>query len=109
MGVKTSRATIARILGGLVGIGLVLWSCTGPTETPMPTTADRIGPMAAYVYASDPQDYLTAPQSFPLAPEMAPADALNALGAGQSSNTIVLPAAALEAFGDAFKLLRGRG
>ena len=33
----------------------------------------------------------------------------NALGAGQSSNTIVLPAAALEAFGDAFKLLRGRG
>ena len=35
-------------------------------------------------------------------------DALNALGAGASSNTIVLPAAALEAFGDAFKLLRGR-
>ncbi|MGI1662406.1 SPFH domain-containing protein [Palleronia sp. KMU-117] len=36
-------------------------------------------------------------------------DALNALGAGQGKQTIVLPAAALEAFGDAFKLLKGRG
>jgi regulator of protease activity HflC (stomatin/prohibitin superfamily) len=36
-------------------------------------------------------------------------EALNALGAGQGKQTIVLPAAALEAFGDAFKLLRGRG
>jgi hypothetical protein len=74
------RATVAGILGGLVGMGLVLWSCTGPTETPTPPPADRIGSMAAYVYASDPQDYLTAPQSFPLAPEMAPAEALTALG-----------------------------
>ncbi|MCB2169552.1 MAG: hypothetical protein KQI78_17990 [Deltaproteobacteria bacterium] len=74
------RATVAGILGGLVGMGLVLWSCTGPTETPKPPPADRIGSMAAYVYASDSQDYLTAPQSFPLDPEMAPAEALTALG-----------------------------
>ncbi|MEL6550513.1 MAG: SPFH domain-containing protein [Pseudomonadota bacterium] len=35
-------------------------------------------------------------------------EALNALGAGQGQQTIVLPANALEAFGDAFKLLGGR-
>jgi len=35
-------------------------------------------------------------------------DALNALGAGEGKQTIVLPANALEAFGDAFKMLRGR-
>jgi regulator of protease activity HflC (stomatin/prohibitin superfamily) len=34
-------------------------------------------------------------------------EALNALGAGDGKQTIVLPAAALEAFGDAFKLLKG--
>jgi hypothetical protein len=98
MRVKTMRATVAGILGGLVGMGLVLWSCTGPTETPTPTPADRIGPMAAYVYASDPQDYLTAPQSFPLAPEMAPDEALTALGShlsrtyfGSDPDTETLP------------------
>ena len=35
-------------------------------------------------------------------------EALNALGASPSSNTVVLPANALEAFGDAFKMLKGR-
>ncbi len=35
-------------------------------------------------------------------------EALNKLGASPSSNTIVLPANALDAFGDAFKMLRGR-
>lgn len=34
-------------------------------------------------------------------------EALNALGAGSGSQTIIVPANALEAFGDAFKLLRG--
>ncbi|MCW9044231.1 MAG: SPFH/Band 7/PHB domain protein [Pseudopelagicola sp.] len=34
-------------------------------------------------------------------------EALNALGNGSGKQTIVLPAAALEAFGDAFKLLKG--
>ena len=34
-------------------------------------------------------------------------EALNALGNGDGKQTIVLPAAALEAFGDAFKLLKG--
>jgi len=36
-------------------------------------------------------------------------EALNALGEGQGSQTVVLPAAALDAFTDAFKLLKGRG
>ena len=36
-------------------------------------------------------------------------ESLNALGAGQGSNTIIVPANAIEAFGDAFKMLRGRG
>ncbi len=36
-------------------------------------------------------------------------EALNKLGAGEGKQTIVLPAQAIEAFGDAFKLLRGRG
>jgi regulator of protease activity HflC (stomatin/prohibitin superfamily) len=36
-------------------------------------------------------------------------EALNALGNGQGKQTIIVPAAAIEAFGDAFKLLRGRG
>ncbi|MCZ7675527.1 MAG: SPFH/Band 7/PHB domain protein [Roseovarius sp.] len=36
-------------------------------------------------------------------------EALNALGAGGGSQTIVVPAHALEAFGDAFRMLRGRG
>ena len=35
-------------------------------------------------------------------------DALNALGGGAGSNTVVLPANAIEAFGDAFKMLKGR-
>ncbi|MDA8585294.1 SPFH/Band 7/PHB domain protein [Rhodobacteraceae bacterium] len=35
-------------------------------------------------------------------------EALNALGGGEGSNTIVLPANALEAFGDAFKMLKGK-
>lgn len=36
-------------------------------------------------------------------------DALNALGNGDGKQTIIVPAQALEAFGDAFKLLKGRG
>ncbi len=35
-------------------------------------------------------------------------EALNKLGAGEGSSTIVVPANALEAFGDAFKMLKGR-
>jgi len=35
-------------------------------------------------------------------------EALNALGGSAGSNTVVLPANALEAFGDAFKMLRGK-
>jgi regulator of protease activity HflC (stomatin/prohibitin superfamily) len=36
-------------------------------------------------------------------------EALNALGASAGSSTILVPANALEAFGDAFKMLKGRG
>ena len=36
-------------------------------------------------------------------------EALNTLGAGTGSQTIVVPANALEAFADAFKMLKGRG
>lgn len=36
-------------------------------------------------------------------------ESINALGASAGSNTIVVPANALEAFGDAFKMLKGRG
>lgn len=35
-------------------------------------------------------------------------EALNSLGSSPSSSTVVVPASALEAFGDAFKMLRGR-
>jgi regulator of protease activity HflC (stomatin/prohibitin superfamily) len=36
-------------------------------------------------------------------------EALNSLGAGEGKQTILVPAQAIEAFGDAFKLLKGRG
>jgi len=36
-------------------------------------------------------------------------ESINALGASAGSNTIVLPASAIEAFGDAFKMLKGKG
>ncbi|MEM8979011.1 MAG: SPFH domain-containing protein [Pseudomonadota bacterium] len=36
-------------------------------------------------------------------------EAINLMGAGQGNQTIVLPADALEAFGNAFKMLKGRG
>lgn len=36
-------------------------------------------------------------------------EALTALGAGQGSSTVVVPASAMDAFTDAFKLLKGRG
>jgi regulator of protease activity HflC (stomatin/prohibitin superfamily) len=35
-------------------------------------------------------------------------EALNVLGAGTGTQTIILPASALEAFGDAFRMLKGR-
>ena len=35
-------------------------------------------------------------------------EALNSLGGSEGSSTVVLPANALEAFGDAFKMLKGR-
>lgn len=36
-------------------------------------------------------------------------ESLNALGAGDGKQTIVVPTQAIEAFGDAFKMLKGRG
>ena len=36
-------------------------------------------------------------------------EAFSAMGAGQGNQTVVVPAQALDALGDAFKLLKGRG
>ena len=36
-------------------------------------------------------------------------EALTAVGQGAGKQTIIVPAQALEAFGDAFKMLKGRG
>lgn len=36
-------------------------------------------------------------------------ETLNTLGSGQGSNTVLIPAQALEAFGNAFSMLKGRG
>ncbi|MEP2641632.1 SPFH domain-containing protein [Roseobacter sp.] len=36
-------------------------------------------------------------------------EALNALGAGEGKQTVLVPSQAIEAFGDAFKMLKGRG
>jgi hypothetical protein len=81
VGVKNTRVTIAKILGGLITAALILWGCTEPAKTPEPPSDDRIGSITAYVFEPDPQDYLAAPQSFPLAPELSPTEALTALGA----------------------------
>jgi hypothetical protein len=72
--------TVVKILGALVATALILWGCTEPAKAPEPPPDDRIGSITAYVFEPDPQDYLAVPQSFPLAPEMSPAEALTALG-----------------------------
>ena len=36
-------------------------------------------------------------------------EALTAVGNGPGKQTVIVPASALEAFGDAFKMLKGRG
>lgn len=36
-------------------------------------------------------------------------EALNSMGSGQGNQTVIVPAQALEAFGDAFRLLKGKG
>jgi hypothetical protein len=85
-GKRNKWATKAEILGGLIWVGLVLLGCTEPPATQGPASTDRIGTIAAFVFEPDPQEYITTPQSFPLAPEMSSAEALTALGTHLSRN-----------------------
>lgn len=79
-------AAMAKIFGGVIGVGLILFGCTEPPATPGPASDNRIGSIVSYVYEPDPQEYLAAPQLFPLTPEMSPAEALTALGSHLSRN-----------------------
>ena len=67
---------MARRFGSWIGLGLILLGCAQPVDPP---PDHRIGPIASLVYQPDPQEYLTAPQPFPLAPELSPAEALTVL------------------------------
>lgn len=77
---------MAKILGGLLWLGLSLCGCAEPPATQGPAADDRIGPIVSYVFQPDPQEYLAAPQVFPLTPEMSPSEALTALGSHLSRN-----------------------
>ncbi|MGD9333237.1 MAG: hypothetical protein PVJ53_18120 [Desulfobacterales bacterium] len=67
-----------------IWLGLILAACAQPP--PDQPRGHAIGPIASYVFQPDPQEYLTAPQPFALAPEMSPAEALAALGEHLSQN-----------------------
>jgi len=58
----------------------MLQGCTEPHSPPAATSVDRIGAAALYVFAPDSEDYLTAPQRFPLNAATSSPDALAALG-----------------------------
>jgi len=73
-------AKSAKFLGGLIWVGLILWGCAESPEPQESASDDRIGTIVAYVFEPDPQEYLAAPQPFPLSPEMSCAEALTALG-----------------------------
>lgn len=86
IGNRNKWAAMAKIIGGLLWVGLILFGCTEPPATQGPTSDDHIGTIAAFVFEPDPQEYITTPQSFPLAPEMSPAEALTTLGSHLSRN-----------------------
>jgi len=67
-------------LGGLIAVILTLQGCAEPPSSQQPSSADRIGAASIYVFAPDSQDYLAAPQPFPLDAGLSPEDALAALG-----------------------------
>ena len=70
----------AVFLIGLIGVIIMLLGCTEPSSPPAPAPVDHIGSASIYVFAPDSQDYLAAPQPFPLDAAMSPAEALTALG-----------------------------
>ena len=67
--------TLNRLLGLLLWVGLGIWACSDPAPAPS-VPDDRIGPVTAYVFDPDAQDYLSAPQPYDLDPAMSPRDAL---------------------------------
>lgn len=76
----------AKLFVGLLWMGLMLWGCPEAPEPPKSAPVDRIGAIECYVFEPDPQEYIAAPQLFPLSPEMSSAAALTALGAHLSQN-----------------------
>ena len=71
---------LAILLGIVAGVTLAFQGCTEPPSSPAASSVDRIGAASLYVFAPDSQDYLAAPQSFPLDAASSTADALAALG-----------------------------
>ena len=65
---------------GLIGVILALQGCSEPPSVPESPPADRIGAVRLFVFAPDSQDYLAAPQPFPLEAGMSTTEALTALG-----------------------------
>ena len=76
----------AKLFVGLIWAGLMLWGCPESPEPQESAPVDRIGSIVCYVFEPDPQEYLAAPQLFPLSAEMSSAEALTALGAHLSQN-----------------------
>jgi hypothetical protein len=72
--------SLGTLLGGLIGVILVLQGCMEPPPSPEPPPDDRIGAVEAYVFEPDSQEYLSAPQPFPLEAGMSTMEALTALG-----------------------------
>ena len=76
----------AKLFVGLIWVGLMLWGCPGSPEPRESALVDRIGSIVCYVFEPDAQEYLAAPQRFPLSEEMSSAAALTALGTHLSQN-----------------------
>ena len=73
------EAGLAFIMGSLIWCVLMLEGCSQPISS-QSTPNEHIGDVVSYVYEPDSQEYLAAPQRFPLDPEMSSVDALTALG-----------------------------
>lgn len=67
--------TLKWLLGLLLWVGLGAWGCSEPAPAPS-APDDRIGPVTAYVFAPDAEDYLGAAQPYALDPAMSPREAL---------------------------------
>lgn len=83
--IRSFTRTLFRPAGALVWVFLVVVGCAEPAPTPS-APKDRIGPVTAYVFEPDAQDYLADPQPYSLDPAMSVQEALTAL-AGHLSRT----------------------